>query len=77
MKFQILLSTMRHEDDHLLDTMKVSSHAVVINQGKENSVTSYQRGCHTVHWVNMNEYGIGKSRNHADSAPPGQYASGG
>lgn len=65
MKFQVLLSTMRRNDLSVLDSMKLNSNAVVINQGKENSNHVFDYKNKKIHWINRNEFGIGKSRNEA------------
>ncbi len=65
MTIQILVSTMHQTDKSLLDTMNISTPAVVINQcDTEGTETLMHRGCQVL-WINTTERGLSKSRNMA------------
>lgn len=56
---------MNQNDKKLIKTMNLKSDAIVINQGKKigYEVVEYESG--RVRWFDMQEFGIGLSRNHA------------
>ncbi len=65
MTIQILISTMHQKDKSLLDSMNISTPAVVINQcDKEGVENLTHRDCEIL-WVNTKERGLSKSRNMA------------
>lgn len=65
MTIQVLISTMHQTDYSLLEKMKISSDAVVVNQcDREGAVKIQYNGFHIL-WINTTERGLSKSRNMA------------
>lgn len=65
MTIQLLISTMHQTDYSLLEKMKISSDAVVINQCDQESTQTIEHNGHNVLWINTTERGLSKSRNMA------------
>lgn len=65
MTFEALISTMHQTDYSLLDKMKITTDAVVINQCDNNSIERFMRGKCSVLWINTTDRGLSKSRNMA------------
>ena len=62
MEYQLIVSTMNRTDDSLLDDMRITSDAIVINQIDRTGYREITRDDATVRWFDFNERGIGLSR---------------
>ena len=65
MKFQVLVSTMHRKDFSIFSQMNLQSDAVYINQTDHDSSCETEYNGHRISWYNVNERGVGKSRNMA------------
>lgn len=65
MTIQLLISTMHQTDYSLLERMKISSSAVVVNQCDRESTQTIEYNGHNVLWIDTTERGLSKSRNMA------------
>lgn len=65
MKLQVLLSAMFLEDYSYLNTLHITSDAVVINQCDREGIEEIRNGKQTVRFINSKERGLSKSRNRA------------
>ena len=65
MTFQLLVSTMHQKDRSLLERMKISSDAVVVNQCDKEGCETIEYNGHSVLWIDTVERGLSKSRNMA------------
>lgn len=63
MKYQLIVSTMKQEDDRLIDQMNISSDAIIINQSDKFSYHETEKKGHIIKWYEFKERGIGLSRN--------------
>ena len=62
---QLLISTMHQTDHTLLERMRVSSDAVVVNQCDKDETVRFQYNGYNITWINSTERGLSKSRNMA------------
>lgn len=67
LEMEVLVSTMNRNDYALLDSMKIDSNAIVINQCDRNSIEEFDYKGHKIKWVNTKDRGLSKSRNMAVS----------
>lgn len=65
MTLELLISTMHQNDHTLLEKMKVSSNAVVVNQCDREGRETIDFNGHRVLWIDTTERGLSKSRNMA------------
>lgn len=65
MTIQLLVSTMHQTDHSLLERMKISSDAVVINQCDREGRSSFEYNGYSILWIDTTERGLSKSRNMA------------
>lgn len=65
LRFEVLIATMYQKDYKLLETMKIESDAVVINQCDHESEERFIYQGHRIVWINTEERGLSKSRNMA------------
>lgn len=63
MKYQLIVSTMRQDDDSLIEKMNINSDAIIINQSNKVSYHETNIRDYIVKWFEFNERGIGMSRN--------------
>lgn len=65
MKYQLLVSTMNQKDFSLVDTMKIDSNAIIINQSNDNRYEKIYVNNNCIEMYTFNEKGVGLSRNSA------------
>ena len=65
MTYQVLVSTMNQKDSHKFEEMNLSSDAIIVNQGENNSVDVIKKGDYQLKFYCFNELGVGLSRNTA------------
>lgn len=65
MTYQVLVSTMNQNNSHKFEEMNLSSDAIIVNQGENDSVISIQKGKYELKFYSFNERGVGLSRNTA------------
>ncbi|MCF7203584.1 glycosyltransferase family 2 protein [Pseudomonas oligotrophica] len=63
MKIDILISTMNQANYDLLDSMRINSDCVVVNQCGKDSFEEFSYRGHKVKWINSSEIGLSRSRN--------------
>lgn len=63
MKLQILVSTMHQNDYSLINRMRISTDAIIINQCDNTNINNLKINCNEIIWVNTVERGLSKSRN--------------
>ena len=65
MDFQVLISAVGKDKDSLLESLKLSSDGVIVNQCEENSEETFEYNGHRITWIKRAERGVGLSRNTA------------
>ena len=65
MKLQVLVSTMHRKDFSIFSEMNLQTDAVYINQTDCDGSSEEEYNGHKISWYNVNERGVGKSRNMA------------
>lgn len=65
MKFELLISSVNQTPENLLETMKVNSDAVIVNQASEDSTKDIEFQQHKVKVITQSQRGVGLSRNTA------------
>jgi glycosyltransferase involved in cell wall biosynthesis len=65
MKFQILLSTMNKDSLDFINTMRINSNAIIINQTNKFDYSSSKYKDSKIQFISMPEIGVGLSRNTA------------
>lgn len=63
MKLQLIVSTMFQDDLSLVDKMKISSEAIIINQCNKNQRFEFFHNNNRITWINTSERGLSNSRN--------------
>jgi len=63
MKIEVLISTMNQVNYDLLESMRIDSGCVVVNQCGEDSVVEFSCRGYPVKWINSSEIGLSRSRN--------------
>ena len=75
MTYQVLVSTMNQNNSHKFEEMNLSSDAIIVNQGENDSVVSIKKGNYQLKFYSFNERGVGLSRNHCnDESACGYYS---
>ena len=64
-KLQILVSTMNQDDKSLIKRMNIHSDAIIINQTDSFSKETWNENGNNFEWYNLEERGVGLSRNNA------------
>lgn len=65
MKMQVLVSSVNREMEELIESMHLSSDAIIINQGKMHEYRETKREDATIRYYGFQEKGVGLSRNNA------------
>lgn len=65
MKLQVLVSTMNQDDHSILEKMKITSDAIIVNQCDINKLCEFQHKGRNIKFLSFAERGIGLSRNNA------------
>ena len=65
MRLEVLVSTMHQKDYSLLEKMNIQTDAIIVNQCDENSIYEFDYRGRKIKWMNLNERGVGLSRNTA------------
>lgn len=65
MTYQVLVSTMNQKDSHIFEEMNLSSDAIIVSQGQNDSVDLIKKGDYQLKFYCFNERGVGLSRNTA------------
>ena len=63
MSVEVLVSTMNQTDYSLVEKMRISTDAVVVNQCQEDSVIEYDYNGNRIKWINSTTRGLSVSRN--------------
>lgn len=63
MRVEVLVSTMNQTDHSLIEKMRISTDAVVVNQCQEDSVVEYDYNGNRIKWINSTTRGLSVSRN--------------
>lgn len=63
MRVEVLVSTMNQTDHSLIEKMRISTDAVVVNQCQEDSVTEFDYNGSRIKWINSTTRGLSISRN--------------
>lgn len=63
MRVEVLVSTMNQTDYSLVEKMRISTDAVVVNQCQEDSVIEYDYNGNRIKWINSTTRGLSVSRN--------------
>ncbi len=63
MKIDVLISTMNKASYDLLDSMRIDSDCVVVNQCGKDSFEEFSYRGYQVKWINSSEIGLSRSRN--------------
>ena len=65
MKLQLLVSAMNKDAESLINTMGIRTDAVIINQCDKYDVRVFEDSDKKIEYYDMNERGVGRSRNSA------------
>ena len=63
MKLQLLVSAMNKDAENLINTMGITTDAVIINQCDKYDTRIFEDKNRKIEFYDMNERGVGRSRN--------------
>lgn len=65
MKIEVLASVMNQKDKKIIDKMNIKTDAIIVNQCSENKIELLEKNNNKIKIYNLNERGVGLSRNTA------------